>query len=70
MQHGLTNKEGALHQPPQGLLVPVLNELGVIGLICPDETHCLSFLSIFLPSLAMQSLDVIPSPSYPPLPMI
>ena len=59
--------EGALHQPPQGLLVPVLNEpLGVIGLICPDENPLLSFLSILLPSLAVGNRSiVIPSPSYP-----
>ncbi len=59
--------EGALHQPPQGLLVPVLNEpLGVIGLICPDENPLLSFLSILLPSLAAGNRSiVIPSPSYP-----
>ena len=59
--------EGTLHQPPQGLLVPVLNEpLGVIGLICPDENPLLSFLSILLPSLAAGNRSiVIPSPSYP-----
>jgi aldehyde dehydrogenase (NAD+) len=59
--------EGVLHQPPQGLLVPVLNEpLGVIGLICPDENPLLSFLSILLPSLAAGNRSiVIPSPSYP-----
>jgi aldehyde dehydrogenase (NAD+) len=59
--------EGALHQPPQGLLVPVLNEpLGVIGLICPDENPLFSFLSILLPSLAAGNRSIIiPSPSYP-----
>jgi aldehyde dehydrogenase (NAD+) len=59
--------EGTLHQPPQGLLVPVLNEpIGVITLICPDENPLLSFLSLLLPALAVGNRTiVIPSTAYP-----
>ena len=45
--------EGTLHQPPQGMLTPVLQEpQGVMGLICPDECPLLASLSLLLPALA------------------
>jgi aldehyde dehydrogenase (NAD+) len=55
--------EGLIHQPPMRGLALALNEpIGVLGLICPDETPLLGMLSMLLPAIAMgNSVVLVPS---------
>ena len=52
--------EGLIHQPPMRGLALALNEpIGVMGLVCPDETPLLGMLSMLLPAIAMGNTVVL-----------
>ena len=55
--------EGLIHQPPMRGLALALNEpIGVMGIVCPDESPLLGMLSLLLPALAMgNTVVLIPS---------
>ena len=62
----LTDKhEGLIHEPPIRGLALALNEpIGVIGIVCPDETPLLGMISMLLPAIA-QGNTVVLVPSNP-----
>ena len=52
--------EGLIHQPPMRGLALALNEpIGVMALVCPDETPLLGMLSMLLPAIAMGNTVVL-----------
>jgi aldehyde dehydrogenase (NAD+) len=55
--------EGSVHQPPlRGVALAVKECLGVIGLVCPNESPLLAFVSIVAPAIAMGNrVVVVPS---------
>jgi aldehyde dehydrogenase (NAD+) len=61
--------DGLAHSPPQRNIVMAVNEpIGVIGIVCPDISPLLSFVSLWAPALAMGNrVVVIPSGRYSPI---
>ncbi|MFD1380310.1 aldehyde dehydrogenase family protein [Fodinicurvata halophila] len=59
--------EGAVHNPPGRKLTLALQEpMGVIGIICPDDTPLLAFISLVAHAIAAGNRVVtVPSASYP-----
>jgi aldehyde dehydrogenase (NAD+) len=59
--------DGAVHSPPVRSIAIAMNEpLGTVGIICPNETPLLGFLSLVLPVIAMgNTAIVVPSETYP-----
>ncbi|MFL6601662.1 MAG: aldehyde dehydrogenase family protein [Steroidobacteraceae bacterium] len=59
--------EGAVHSPPLRNISLAMNEaLGTVGVICPDSTPLLGFLSMVLPLVAAGNCVVaVPSATYP-----
>lgn len=59
--------DGAVHQPPlRGIALAMNEPLGVIGIVCPDATPLLSFVSLWAPALAMGNrVVVVPSERHP-----
>jgi aldehyde dehydrogenase (NAD+) len=52
--------EGAVHQPPlRGVALAMVEPLGVVGAVCPDEAPLLAFVSLLAPLLAMGNRSVI-----------
>jgi aldehyde dehydrogenase (NAD+) len=52
--------EGAVHQPPlRGVALAMVEPLGVVGVVCPDESPLLAFVSLLAPLLAMGNRIVI-----------
>jgi len=52
--------EGAVHQPPlRGVALAMVEPLGVVGVVCPDEAPLLAFVSLLAPLLAMGNRTVI-----------
>jgi aldehyde dehydrogenase (NAD+) len=59
--------DGAVHNPPSRTIAIAMNEpVGTVGIVCPNESPLLGFLSLALPVLAMgNTAVVIPSETYP-----
>jgi aldehyde dehydrogenase (NAD+) len=59
--------EGAIHVPPmRGVALAMVEPLGVVGVICPDEAPLLAFISLFAPLLAMGNrVVIVPSARHP-----
>ena len=52
--------EGAVHVPPlRGVALAMVEPIGVVGVVCPDESPLLSFVSLLAPLLAMGNRSVI-----------
>jgi aldehyde dehydrogenase (NAD+) len=59
--------EGVVHSPPYRNISMAMNEpLGTVGVVCPEATPLLGFLSMVLPLLALGNRVVaVPSVAYP-----
>ena len=59
--------DGAVHNPPFRNIAIAMNEpVGTVGVICPNDTPLLGFLSLVLPLIAMGNTAVaVPSAKYP-----
>jgi aldehyde dehydrogenase (NAD+) len=59
--------DGAVHGVPlRGLTLALVEPIGVMGLVCPDEAPLLGFVSLLAPALAMGNTAVIvPSERHP-----
>ena len=59
--------DGAVHYPPARFVAVAMKEaVGILGLVCPDESPLLGFVSLFAPAMAMGNRSVIiPSEKYP-----
>jgi aldehyde dehydrogenase (NAD+) len=59
--------DGAVHNPPFRNIAIAMNEpLGTVGVICPEDSPLLGFLSLVMPLLAMGNTVVaVPSEKYP-----
>ena len=59
--------DGAVHNPPFRNIAIAMNEpIGTVGVICPNDSPLLGFLSLVLPLLAMGNTVVaVPSEKYP-----
>ncbi len=59
--------DGAVHSVPlRGVAIAMKEPNGVIGLLCPDETPLLGFISLVAPAIAMgNSVVAVPSGPYP-----
>ncbi|HYM36044.1 MAG TPA: aldehyde dehydrogenase family protein, partial [Steroidobacteraceae bacterium] len=59
--------DGAVHNPPFRSISIAMNEpIGTVGIICPQETPLLGFLSLVLPLIAAGNTTiVVPSETYP-----
>ncbi|HET7638125.1 MAG TPA: aldehyde dehydrogenase family protein, partial [Ktedonobacteraceae bacterium] len=59
--------EGAVHRPPlRGVVLAMKEQMGVIGVACPDEYPLLGFISLVAPAIAMgNTVVVVPSQPYP-----
>jgi aldehyde dehydrogenase (NAD+) len=59
--------DGAVHNPPFRSIAIAMNEpIGTVGIICPQETPLLGFLSLVMPVLAAgNTAIVVPSETYP-----
>src|SRR5262245_23937250 len=59
--------DGAVHGVPlRGLTIALVEPIGVIGLVCPDEAPLLGFVSLLGPAIAMGNTAVIvPSERHP-----
>jgi aldehyde dehydrogenase (NAD+) len=59
--------DGQAHQPPMHGITVALNEpVGVIGVICPNESPLLGFISLVAPALALGNRVVaVPSEAHP-----
>ncbi|OBV39746.1 aldehyde dehydrogenase family protein [Janthinobacterium psychrotolerans] len=55
--------EGAVHVPPmRGVALAMVEPIGVVGVVCPDESPLLAFVSLVAPLLAMGNrVVVVPS---------
>lgn len=52
--------EGAVHVPPlRGVALAMVEPIGVVGVVCPDEAPLLAFVSLLAPLLAMGNRAVI-----------
>lgn len=59
--------EGAVHNPPPRTIAIAMKEpIGTVGIICPNDSPLLGFLSLVLPVLAVgNTAVVVPSETYP-----
>ena len=59
--------DGAVHTPPsRGITIAMNEPMGVVGIVCPDDSPLLSFISLLAPAMAMGNASVIvPSTLYP-----
>jgi aldehyde dehydrogenase (NAD+) len=59
--------EGTVHVPPlRGVALAMVEPMGVVGVVCPDEAPLLAFVSLMAPLLAMGNRSVIvPSERHP-----
>jgi aldehyde dehydrogenase (NAD+) len=59
--------DGAVHNPPFRSIAIAMNEpIGTVGVVCPQETPLLGFLSLVMPVIAMgNTAIVVPSETYP-----
>jgi aldehyde dehydrogenase (NAD+) len=59
--------DGAVHSPPSRTIALAMNEpVGTVGIICPNDSPLLGFLSLALPVLAAgNTAVVVPSETYP-----
>src|SRR5207245_1580971 len=59
--------DGAVHNPPFRNIAIAMNEpIGTMGIVCPDETPLLGFVSLVMPALAMgNTVIAVPSETYP-----
>ena len=59
--------DGAVHNPPFRNVALAMNEpLGTVGIVCPNQTPLLGFLSLVMPVLAAGNVAVVvPSEMYP-----
>jgi aldehyde dehydrogenase (NAD+) len=59
--------EGTVHVPPlRGVALAMIEPMGVVGAVCPDEAPLLAFVSLLAPLLAMGNRSVIvPSERHP-----
>jgi aldehyde dehydrogenase (NAD+) len=55
--------EGSVHNPPMRMVTLAMKEaIGVVGVLCPDDTPLLSFVSLVMPLIAMGNAVVaVPS---------
>lgn len=59
--------DGLAHSPPQRNIVMAVNEpIGVVGIVCPDETPLISFISLLAPAFTMGNrVVIVPSEAFP-----
>ena len=59
--------EGAVHAPPlRGVALAMVEPLGVVGVVCPDESPLLALVSLVAPLIAMGNrVVVVPSARHP-----
>jgi aldehyde dehydrogenase (NAD+) len=59
--------DGAVHNPPFRSIAIAMNEpIGTVGIVCPQETPLLGFLSLVMPVIAAgNTAIVVPSETYP-----
>jgi aldehyde dehydrogenase (NAD+) len=59
--------DGAVHNPPFRSIAIAMNEpIGTVGILCPQETPLLGFLSLVMPVIAAgNTAIVVPSETYP-----
>ena len=59
--------EGAVHVPPiRGVALAMVEAIGVVGVVCPDENPLLSLISLIAPLIAMGNrVVVVPSERSP-----
>ena len=59
--------DGAVHGVPlRGLTIALVEPIGVMGLVCPDEAPLLGFVSLVAPAVAMgNTVVVVPSERHP-----
>lgn len=59
--------EGAVHVPPmRGVALAMVEAIGVVGVVCPDEAPLLAFVSLLAPLLAMGNrIVIVPSGRHP-----
>ena len=59
--------DGAVHGVPlRGLTLALVEPIGVMGLVCPDEAPLLGFVSLFAPAVAMgNTVVIVPSERHP-----
>jgi aldehyde dehydrogenase (NAD+) len=59
--------DGAVHGVPlRGLTLALVEPIGVMGLVCPDEAPLLGFVSLLAPALAMgNTVVIVPSERHP-----
>jgi aldehyde dehydrogenase (NAD+) len=59
--------EGTVHVPPmRGVALAMVEPMGVVGVVCPDEAPLLAFISLLAPLLAMGNRCVmVPSERHP-----
>jgi aldehyde dehydrogenase (NAD+) len=59
--------DGAVHGVPlRGLTLALVEPIGVMGLVCPDEAPLLGFVSLFAPAVAMgNTVVIVPSEPHP-----
>ena len=59
--------DGAVHNPPFRNIAIAMNEpVGTMGIVCPNETPLLGFVSLVMPALAMgNTVIAVPSETYP-----
>jgi aldehyde dehydrogenase (NAD+) len=59
--------DGAVHSVPlRGLTIALVEPIGVMGLVCPDEAPLLGFVSLVAPAVAMgNTVVVVPSERHP-----
>jgi aldehyde dehydrogenase (NAD+) len=59
--------DGAVHNPPFRSIAIAMNEpIGTVGIVCPQDTPLLGFLSLVLPVIAIgNTAVVVPSETYP-----
>lgn len=60
--------EGRIHNPPmRGLALAVVEPIGTVGIVCPDQNPLLSFISLMAPVMAMGNAAVIVPSEQSPL---
>ncbi len=65
---GMADKfDGQVHQTPSRCVTLAMNEaIGVMGVVCPNESALLGFISTVMPAIAMGNrVVVVPSADYP-----
>ncbi|MDW8299173.1 MAG: aldehyde dehydrogenase family protein [Anaerolineae bacterium] len=59
--------DGLVHSTPlRGIVLAIPEPIGVIGILCPDESPLLNFVSLMAPAIAMgNTVVIVPSEAYP-----